>query len=247
MRKLSVYMLSAAAAMTIAGAMPVSAYAATSTYQVPGGKMIVIGGNNTADLSNILNQIGGGMKLPDCDTNMPAIPGGWLPDMSVPGGNLPDAGIPDNSLPTPEQPSPDGPEDTTPEQPGGNTSMDAYAKKVVDLVNAERAKAGLSPLSINETVALAAQTRAREIETSFSHTRPNGSSFSTVLTSAGVTYRGAGENIAYGQQSPEQVMESWMNSSGHRANILNSSFTSIGVGHYKNAAGVDYWTQLFIN
>lgn len=246
MRKLSVYVLTAAAAMTITGAMPVSAYAAAGTYNMQGGKMIVIGGNNTADINNILNQIGGGIKLPDCGPNTPNLPNGWLPDLNLP-DNFPNAGIPDNSLPAPEQPSPDGPEDMMPGQPDSDTSMDAYAKKVVDLVNQERAKAGLSPLSVNETVAGAAQTRAKEIETVFSHTRPDGSSFSSVLTSAGVNYRGAGENIAYGQQSPEQVMESWMNSSGHRANILNANFTSIGVGHYKNAAGVNYWTQLFIN
>ncbi|MCC8083808.1 MAG: CAP domain-containing protein, partial [Clostridium sp.] len=91
-----------------------------------------------------------------------------------------------------------------------------------------------------------AQTRAREIEKSFSHTRPDGSSFNTALTEAGVSFRGAGENIAYGQTTPQQVMEGWMNSSGHRANILNANYTSIGVGHYKNGAGVDYWAQLFI-
>ena len=209
MRKLSVYMMTAAAAMTIAGAVPVSAYAASGTYQFPGGKMIVIGGN----------------RLPGCDTNMQTVPGGWIPDFNLPGGQ----------------------DTVTPEQPDGGMSMDAYVKKVVDLVNAERAKAGLPSLSVNMAAAGAARTRAGEIETVFSHTRPDGSNFSTVLTAAGVTYRSAGENIAYGQQTPEQVMTDWMNSSGHRANILNSEFTSIGVGHYKNAAGVDYWTQLFIN
>ena len=94
--------------------------------------------------------------------------------------------------------------------------------------------------------ASAAQVRAKEIERSFSHTRPDGSSFNSALTEAGVNFSGAGENIAYGQNSPEKVMEGWMNSSGHRANILNSSYTSIGVGHYQNASGVNYWTQLFI-
>ena len=113
-------------------------------------------------------------------------------------------------------------------------------------MNEERAKAGLSPLSVNSKAANAAQTRAREIEKSFSHTRPDGSSFNTALTEAGVSFRGAGENIAYGQNSPEKVMEGWMNSSGHRANILNRDFTSIGVGHYQDASGTDYWTQLFI-
>ena len=85
------------------------------------------------------------------------------------------------------------------------------------------------------------------IQTSFSHTRPDGSGFSTALTQAGVSYTTSGENIAYGQQTPQAVMEAWMNSAGHRANILNASFRQIGVGHVRSASGVSYWTQLFIN
>lgn len=228
MRKLSVYLLSTAAALTATSAMPATALAATNTYNLPGGngKMIVMSGGNINDLNQILGQLGGGIKLPDCDPNVPNFPGNWFPDFNQP----------DNNPEFPDQ-----------NQPGTDSTMDAYASRVVELVNAERAKAGLSPLSVHTQTVSAAQTRAKEIETSFSHTRPNGSSFSTALTAAGVSFRASGENIAYGQKSPEQVMESWMNSSGHRANILNANFTSIGVGHYQSASGVDYWTQLFIN
>lgn len=74
-----------------------------------------------------------------------------------------------------------------------------------------------------------AQVRAVETKTLFSHTRPDGSSFSTALKEQGVSYRGAGENIAWGQKTSEQVMEGWMNSAGHRANILNEKYTSLGV------------------
>ena len=129
----------------------------------------------------------------------------------------------------------------------GQINQDDAAAQVVNLVNEERAKAGLSPLTADRSVTSAAQRRAREIETNFSHTRPNGSSFSTALSEAGVNYRSSGENIAYGQTSASSVMQGWMNSSGHRANILNGNFTKIGVGHYKSASGVDYWTQLFTN
>ena len=90
----------------------------------------------------------------------------------------------------------------------------------------------------------AAQVRAAETVQSFSHTRPNGSSFSTALTEAGVSYTRSGENIAYGQSTPQQVVQAWMNSSGHRANILNGSFTTIGVG-YTVVGGTAYWAQLF--
>lgn len=121
----------------------------------------------------------------------------------------------------------------------------SYVEQIVALVNKERANAGLSAVKIDANLANAASKRAHEIETSFAHTRPNGSSFSTVLAENGVNYRGAGENIAYGQKTPEEVMNGWMNSEGHRANILNANFTTIGVGYYQNASGVNYWAQLF--
>ena len=118
-------------------------------------------------------------------------------------------------------------------------------EQVVNLVNMERAKEGLAPLTIDKNVQKAAQVRAEEIVTSFSHTRPNGSSFSTALAEQKVSYRRAGENIAWGQRSPEEVVNAWMNSAGHRANIMNAGFTRIGVGYYQNAKGVNYWSQLF--
>ena len=90
----------------------------------------------------------------------------------------------------------------------------------------------------------AAQVRARESAQSFSHTRPDGSSFSTALTEAGVSYIRSGENIAYGQTTPQQVVQAWMDSAGHRANILDAGFTHIGVGHAV-VNGTAYWAQLF--
>lgn len=134
---------------------------------------------------------------------------------------------------------------TNPET-NGSGSNQSYMERIVELVNQERAREGLSPLTVNKSAEAAALVRARETETSFSHTRPNGSSFSTALTEQGVSYRTAGENIAWGQKTPEQVMQGWMNSPGHRANIMSSKFTSIGVGYYRSASGTNYWTQLFI-
>lgn len=134
---------------------------------------------------------------------------------------------------------------TKPEQETTVGATLSYAEQVVNLVNKERAKAGLNPLTLDKNIEAAALIRAKETEISFSHTRPNGSSFSTVLRENGISFRGAGENIAWGQRSPEEVMNGWMNSSGHRANILNANFTKIGVGYYKSASGRNYWTQLF--
>lgn len=148
---------------------------------------------------------------------------------------------PESSRPTSSRPA-----SSRPSSSGTGSSEQSFAERVVDLVNQERAKAGLAPLSVSRPAASAALVRSKEIEGAFSHTRPNGSSFSTALTEQGVNYRSAGENIAWGQKTPEQVMHAWMNSAGHRANILNAKFTALGVGCYRNAAGVYYWTQLFI-
>jgi len=135
------------------------------------------------------------------------------------------------------------PQMSTPETASQQVDL-SYAEQVVQLVNEERAAVGLTALSLDKEIESAALVRARETVISFSHTRPNGSSFSSALTEGGISYRGAGENIAYGQSSPTVVVNGWMNSPGHRANILNSSFTKIGVGYYQTG-GVNYWTQLF--
>ena len=175
---------------------------------------------------------------------------GWLcelPDWDIPSQRLETAPdqtpeqVPDTEQ-TPEE-QPDSTPDQTPEQDNGTVQGD-YASQVAALVNAVRAQHGLAALTVDTKVQRAAQVRAVETAQSFSHTRPNGSSFSTALTEAGVTYRTAGENIAYGQSTPQAVVDAWMNSSGHRANILSSSYTTIGVG-YTVVNGTAYWAQLF--
>ena len=126
-----------------------------------------------------------------------------------------------------------------------NMAEENYADEIVRLVNQERVKAGLKEVTPDKQIENAALVRAKEIEVLFSHTRPNGSSFSSILNENGISFRGAGENIAWGQSSPEAVMDAWMNSEGHRANILNPNFKKIGVGYYRNFAGRKHWTQLF--
>ena len=127
--------------------------------------------------------------------------------------------------------------------------VDTYQREVLRLVNAERAKRGISPMELaNYTALSAAQLRAQELAEVFSHTRPNGSDCFSVLDEAGVSYGYAGENIAWGYNSlstPAEVVEEWMNSPGHRANILTPEFTKLAVGYY--CEGSDYyWVQIFI-
>lgn len=175
---------------------------------------------------------------------------GWLcelPDWDIPSQRpetAPDQ-TPEQAPDTEQTPEsqPDSTPDQTPEQDNGTAQGD-YASQVAALVNAVRAQHSLAALTVDAKVQRAAQMRAAETAQSFSHTRPNGSSFSTALTEAGVTYRTAGENIAYGQSTPQAVVDAWMNSSGHRANILSSRYTTIGVG-YTVVNGTAYWAQLF--
>ena len=239
MRKSLIYAFTAAAMTAAGAAAPMTAQAAVNTYTLPGGngQAIVISGN--------LNSF-------NCENGFPGI---QLPDNMFPGSQIPGSMLPDNLFPIQDfggQGGTDGGIIDGGIIDGGITgdgqiNQDDAAAQVVNRFIEERAKSGLSPLTADRSVTSAAQRRAREIETNFSHTRPNGSSFSTALSEAGVNYRSSGENIAYGQTSASSVMQGWMNSSGHRANILNGNFTKIGVGHYKSASGVDYWTQLFTN
>ena len=123
-------------------------------------------------------------------------------------------------------------------------SEEAMADRVIELVNQERTSRGLQPLVKDDRLMVAAAARAKELSQRYSHTRPNGSECFTILWHLGIDYGYAGENIAMGQRTPEIVMNDWMNSSGHRANILSENFDCIGVG-YTMVDGHPYWVQLF--
>ncbi|MGN0618993.1 MAG: CAP domain-containing protein [Ruminiclostridium sp.] len=117
---------------------------------------------------------------------------------------------------------------------------------VAEIVNSERKAAGKSALTLDSKLCEAAEIRAKEIAEYFSHDRPDGSACFTVFEELGIRYGAAGENIAAGQRSASEVMESWMNSSGHRQNILSSNFRKIGIGLYKSPDGYGYyWVQIF--
>ena len=120
-----------------------------------------------------------------------------------------------------------------------------FAESVLKLVNIERSKIGVSPLKLSSSLNRAATFRASEITQEFDHTRPNGKDFFTVIDEE---YSAVGENIAEGYSTPEEVMECWMNSRGHRENILRSDFTELGVGYYrdKNSEYEHYWVQIFM-
>lgn len=126
-----------------------------------------------------------------------------------------------------------------------STTQTSFENQVLSLVNAERAKQGLSALTMNESLRNAARLKSSDMRQNnyFSHTSPTYGSPFEMLKNLGISYQAAAENIAQGYTTPEAVVKGWMNSSGHRANILNSVYTHIGIGYDSNG---HYWTQLFI-
>jgi uncharacterized YkwD family protein len=122
------------------------------------------------------------------------------------------------------------------------------AEAVLKLVNQERAKVGVQPLTLSEKLTSIANTKAKDMADKgyFSHNSPTYGSPFDMLKQFGVSYSYAGENIAAGQKSAEEVMNSWMNSSGHKANILNKNYTQIGVGFVRGGEYGTEWVQLFI-
>lgn len=126
-----------------------------------------------------------------------------------------------------------------------DTSERAYEQEVIRLVNVERAKAGLKALTKDWELSRVARYKSQDMHDLryFSHTSPTYGSPFEMMKAFGIRYRTAGENIAMGYRTPAAVVQGWMNSPGHRANILNASYTKIGVGY---VASGNYWTQHFI-
>jgi uncharacterized YkwD family protein/spore coat assembly protein SafA len=124
----------------------------------------------------------------------------------------------------------------------------ALESEVVRLVNIERSKQGLQPLKENWELSRVARYKSADMAAKnyFAHESPTYGSPFRMMESFGIKYSSAGENIAYGQKTPQQVMTAWMNSPGHRSNIMSPSFSQIGVGYATNKNGVPYWTQMFI-
>ena len=127
-------------------------------------------------------------------------------------------------------------------------SFSAYQKEVVDLVNIERAKAGLNPLTLDSSISNVATKKSQDMidNNYFSHNSPTYGSPFDMLKKFGISYKTAGENIAMGQKTPKEVVNAWMNSEGHRKNIMNPNFSKIGVGVAQKSGGSIYWTQIFV-
>ena len=129
--------------------------------------------------------------------------------------------------------------------PQTDSTVSSHETEVIRLVNEIRKENGLSPLTANWELSRVARFKSQDMKDNryFSHTSPTYGTPFQMIKAFGLTYRTAGENIAHGYQTPQAVVTAWMNSSGHRANILNTSYTQIGVGYVSSG---NYWTQMFI-
>lgn len=156
---------------------------------------------------------------------------------------------PSNPNTTPEQKPDSTPSNpsTAPEQKP-STDFSSYQQQVLDLVNAERAKRGISALTLDSSLSSVATKKSQDMvnKNYFDHTSPTYGSPFDMMKQFGISYRTAGENIAKGQKTPQEVVAAWMNSEGHRKNILNPNFTNLGVGIAKDSNKTTYWTQMFI-
>lgn len=130
-----------------------------------------------------------------------------------------------------------------PENNDETSTVHPYVLEVVELVNKERAKEGIAPVELDLALCDATDIRAKEAKKSFSHTRPNGKRCFTVLSEAGITYKIAGENLGGYITTPKRAVAAWMNSEGHRKNIMNPRFTHIGVGYVPDG---NFWAQFFV-
>lgn len=235
MKKKAILTVATAAALLMANPVADKADAATIDTNVQ-NKVYVYQGTIT-DFNKILESIYNrfGISVPQMNETQP--------QQSQPNQTVETPQPSQPAAPTPVEQKPVTPAPTPAEQT--TSALSAYEQKVVDLTNQERAKNGLAPLKVDETLSKMAREKSRDMSANgyFSHTSPTYGSPFDMMKQYGISYRAAGENIAMGQRSPEEVVTAWMNSEGHRKNILSPNFTHIGVGHIAQG---NYWTQEFI-
>ncbi|MGW1776144.1 sigma-70 family RNA polymerase sigma factor [Streptomyces sp. NPDC002104] len=192
------------------------------------------------------------LLAPESGTPLPPEPASPTPSPSVSASASASAGPSPSPSPT-ATPSPSptptpkpSPKSTPPKKPATAPPGGSTVAQVISLVNSERAKAGCGPLKEDAQLRTAAQGHSDDMARRdfFSHTNPDGADPGKRTTAAGYRWSTYGENIAMGQRTAAQVMDSWMKSQGHRENILNCSFKDIGVGLHQGAGG-PWWTQNF--
>ncbi|WP_010677663.1 CAP domain-containing protein [Bacillus timonensis] len=232
--------------LVVAGALLVTGPLASSAEQLSGSNNVyegryVVSVNNSTNwndlIQNVLKKYYSGYYQTQPKVEVPSQP--------VEEPTQPKAEETVKENPVAQQPAQQQPAEKTNETSNqASYSLSQFEQEVVKLTNNERAKYGLQPLKIDLKLSEVARTKSSDMKNNgyFSHTSPTYGSPFDMMKQFGIQYRAAGENIAKGQRSPQEVVNAWMNSEGHRKNILSSNFTHIGVGHVDG----NYWTQMFI-
>lgn len=205
---------------------------------------------NSIDWNTVLNKTTTAVQKP-ASTEKTTAPEAAKPTATQPVAAKPAATTPavtQPAAPVATQPAAPSTAATTPSNTVSSSNL-SYEQKVAELVNIERQKAGLSALTFDQSVSNVARTKSKDMAANnyFAHQSPTYGSAGDMLTKFGIKWSAWGENIASGQKTPEAVVTAWMNSPGHRANILSTNFSKIGVGYAVNSNGTPYWTQIFTN
>ena len=196
----------------------------------------------------------GGINKPSQDNNQNNTNTGYNNNQNNNNSNIGNNDKPNNNKPNNNKPNNNQNNNINTDK-DNNTSNDnvtgefaAFQKEVVRLVNVERQKQGLGKLSLNAKLSNVATLKSQDMinKNYFDHTSPTYGSPFDMMKQFNISYKTAGENIAKGQKTPAEVVKAWMNSQGHRENILNKNYTEIGIGVAKDANGTLYWTQMFI-
>ncbi|MFC0470193.1 CAP domain-containing protein [Halalkalibacter kiskunsagensis] len=176
-------------------------------------------------------------------TQQPGQPRQEQPNATPQQPGQPNAAPQQPEAPAPEPEQQEEPQEQETEQTQGISEVES---RVIELTNQERRNNGLPDLQADASLSNVARVKSKDMQENnyFSHTSPTYGSPFDMMRDFDISYNSAGENIAQGQRSPEEVVQAWMNSEGHRANIMNGDYTHIGVGYHQNG---NYWTQMFIS
>ncbi|MGI8383977.1 CAP domain-containing protein [Robertmurraya sp. P23] len=236
MKKKVILTMAAAAALAVASPMAEKASAAENTTTVQ-QKVYVYQGSNLNEFNSYLQKYMANLGI-NFNTNTTTTTGKQQPTQPTTETQQPTE--------TAAQPAQQPTTTTEPTQTTQTTSaLSAYEQKVVELTNQERAKNGLAALKVDTALSKVAREKSLDMSKNgyFSHTSPTYGSPFDMMKQFGISYQYAGENIAMGQRTPEEVVQAWMKSEGHRKNILSANFNYIGVGYVESG---NYWTQMFI-
>jgi uncharacterized YkwD family protein len=236
MKKKAILTVAAAAALMMSNPVLNKAHAATTSPSVQ-EKVYVYQGTNMNEINSVIEKYLASLGF-TFSQNTVKQPVQAQPNQSVPAQQPAQTAA---RQPVQQQPV----TATQPSTTQTTSTLSAYEQKVVDLTNQERAKNGLAALKVDITLSKMAHEKSRDMSANgyFSHTSPTYGSPFDMMKKYGITYRYAGENIAMGQRTPEEVVKAWMNSEGHRKNILSPNYNYIGVGYVSQG---NYWTQEFI-